>query len=120
MDKARIAELNRRLVRPRHRRQAISRPLGMLSEPPSSRIRRRLFDGGGIEGVVAVIRRGAGSGKPCVVYRVNRLARAGGTIIKRMNILAASDRQAVKTAEQDLDCPVCDVLRDGEKVGEVT
>ena len=54
------------------------------------------------------------------LYRVNKLARAGGTIIKRINILAASDRQAVKTAEQDLDCPVCDVLRDGEMVGEVT
>ena len=54
------------------------------------------------------------------LYRVNKLARAGGTIIKRMNILASSDRQAVRTAEQDLDCPVCEVLRDGDKVGEVT
>jgi hypothetical protein len=53
------------------------------------------------------------------LYRVNKLAKAGGTIIKKMNILAMSDRQAVKTAEQDLDCPVCEVLRDGEKVGEV-
>jgi hypothetical protein len=53
------------------------------------------------------------------LYRVNKLAKAGGTIIKKINILASSDRQAVKTAEQDLDCPVCDVLRDGEKVGEV-
>lgn len=53
------------------------------------------------------------------LYRVNKLASIGGTIIKKINILASSDRQAVKTAEQDLDCPVCDVLRDGEKVGEV-
>ena len=53
------------------------------------------------------------------LYRVNKLARAGGIIIKKMNILASSDRQAVKTAEEDLDCPVCDVLRDGEKIGEV-
>ena len=53
------------------------------------------------------------------LYRVNKLAKAGGTIIKKMNILAMSDRQAVKAAEQDLDCPVCEVLRDGGKVGEV-
>ena len=53
------------------------------------------------------------------LYRVNKLAKAGGTIIKKMNILASSDRQAVKTAEEDLDCPVCDVLRDGEKVGQI-
>lgn len=53
------------------------------------------------------------------LYRVNKLAKAGGSIIKKMNILAATDRQAVKTAEEELDCPICDVLRDGEKVGEV-
>ena len=53
------------------------------------------------------------------LYRVNKLAKAGGQVIKKMNILAPSDRQAVQTAEEELDCPVCDVLRDGEKVGQV-
>lgn len=53
------------------------------------------------------------------LYRVNKLAKAGGAIIRKMNILAQTDQQAVKTAAEDLDCPVCDVLRDGEKIGEV-
>ena len=52
-------------------------------------------------------------------YRVNKLARAGGAIVKRKGILARNDREAVARAEGDPDCPVCDVLRDGEKVGSV-
>lgn len=52
-------------------------------------------------------------------YRVNKLARAGGAIVKRKDILAASDREAVARAASDDDCPVCDVLRDGEKVGSI-
>jgi hypothetical protein len=53
-------------------------------------------------------------------YRVNKLARAGGEIVKRKDILANDDRQAVVRAASDEDCPVCDVWRDGEKVGTVT
>lgn len=53
------------------------------------------------------------------LYRVNKLAKAGGVIIKKLHILAPSDRQAVKQAEESDDCPVCDVLRDGQKVGEI-
>jgi hypothetical protein len=52
-------------------------------------------------------------------YRVNKLARAGGEIVKRKDILASDDRQAVARAESDEDCPVCDVWRDGEKVGSI-
>lgn len=53
------------------------------------------------------------------LYRIDKLARLGGMVIKRKHILAASDRQAVAQAEDSDDCPICDVLRDGEKVGQV-
>jgi hypothetical protein len=53
-------------------------------------------------------------------YRVNKLARPGGVVVKRKDILADDDRQAVARAESDDDCPVCDVWRDGEKVGSIT
>lgn len=51
-------------------------------------------------------------------YRVNKLAGAG-EIVKRKDILADNDRQAVARAESDEDCPVCDVWRDGVKVGSI-
>jgi hypothetical protein len=44
----------------------------------------------------------------------------GGVVVKRKDILAYDDRQAVARAESDDDCPVCDVWRDGEKVGSIT
>lgn len=53
------------------------------------------------------------------LYRVDKLARRGGIVIKKKHILANSDRHAVQQAEESEDCPVCDVLRDGEKVGQV-
>lgn len=53
------------------------------------------------------------------LYRVNKLAKPGGAVIKKKHILAPSDRQAVEQAEDSDDCPICDVLRDGEKVGQV-
>jgi len=53
------------------------------------------------------------------LYRVNKLAKAGGIVIKKKHILAPSDTAAVKQAEDSEDCPVCDVLRDGARVGQV-
>jgi hypothetical protein len=53
------------------------------------------------------------------LYRVNKLAKVGGMIVKKMHILAPSDAQAVKQAAQSDDCPVCDVLHNGETVGQV-
>ena len=50
---------------------------------------------------------------------MNKLAKAGGVVVKRKDILADNDRQAVARAEQDDDCPICDVWRDGEKVGSI-
>jgi hypothetical protein len=53
------------------------------------------------------------------LYRVDKLAKRDGAVVKRRHILANSDRQAVRQAEDSDDCPVCDVLRDGERVGQV-
>ena len=52
-------------------------------------------------------------------YRVNKLASPGGTVIKRKDILASSDKEAIEQAADNADCPICDVLRDGEKVGSI-
>ena len=53
-------------------------------------------------------------------YRVNKLAKVGGVVVKRKDILANDDREAIARTEADPDCPICDVLRDGEKVGSIT
>jgi hypothetical protein len=53
------------------------------------------------------------------LYRVDKLAKVGGTTVKKKYILASSDAQAVEQAEDSDDCPICDVLKDGEKVGQV-
>jgi hypothetical protein len=53
------------------------------------------------------------------LYRVNKLAKAGGVVIKKKHILANSDNQAVEQAADSSDCPVCEVLRDGERVGQI-
>ena len=52
-------------------------------------------------------------------YRINKLAKPGGVVVKKKDILAASDRDAVQHAANSDDCPVCDVLRDGDKVGSI-
>lgn len=52
-------------------------------------------------------------------YRVNKLAGRGGPVIKSKDILANNDREALRTAREFEDCPVCDVLRAGEKVGSI-
>lgn len=53
------------------------------------------------------------------LYRVDKLAKLGGVVIKKKHILAKSDEAAVQQAEDSDDCPICDVVRDGEKVGQV-
>ena len=53
------------------------------------------------------------------LYRVDKLAKAGGTVIKKKHILAPSDRAAVQQAEDSDDCPICDVTRDGETIGQI-
>lgn len=52
-------------------------------------------------------------------YRVNKLAAPGGRVLKKKDILANSDSEAIRRADQDDDCPVCDVWHAGEKIGSV-
>ena len=53
------------------------------------------------------------------LYRINKLTKPGGIVIKKKDVLAASDREAVQKAADSPDCPVCDVLKDGQRVGSV-
>ncbi len=53
------------------------------------------------------------------LYRINKVTKPGGTVLKKKDVLAASDREAVRRAEDSDDCPVCEVLRDGQRVGSV-
>ena len=52
-------------------------------------------------------------------YRVNKLATPDGPVVKKKDILASSDAEAVKAARENGDCPICDILASGEKVGEI-
>jgi hypothetical protein len=52
------------------------------------------------------------------LYRINKLARPGGAVIKKHDVLAGSDEEALRRAENE-DCPVCEVLRDGKAVGQI-
>ena len=54
------------------------------------------------------------------LYRIDKLAKPAGAVIKKKHILAPSDRQAVREAEASPDCPICDVIADnGQKVGQI-
>lgn len=52
-------------------------------------------------------------------YRINKVTSPGGTVLKKKDVLAASDHEALKRAEESPDCPTCDVLRDGEPIGSI-
>jgi hypothetical protein len=51
-------------------------------------------------------------------YRVNKLAKPEGIVVKRKDILAKNDKQAIQAAA-DGDCPICEVWSDGKKVGSI-
>ena len=54
------------------------------------------------------------------MYRVDKLAKHGGLVIKKKHILAPTDQAAVRHAEDSDDCPICDVVRDdGKRVGQI-
>jgi hypothetical protein len=53
-------------------------------------------------------------------YRVNKVAAPGGEVLKKKDILAAHDREALRRAAADEDCPTCDVYRTGVKIGSIT
>lgn len=53
------------------------------------------------------------------LYRINRLPKPAGKVIAKKDVLAASDGQAVKNAQESDDCPICDVFGDGRKIGSI-
>ena len=53
------------------------------------------------------------------MYRINKVTKPGGVVLKKKDVLAASDKEAVQRAQQSDDCPVCEVLRDGQTIGQV-
>ena len=53
------------------------------------------------------------------LYRINKLSKLGGVVLKKKDMLAPSDRDAVQIAADSPDCPVCDVLKDGQHVGSI-
>jgi hypothetical protein len=53
-------------------------------------------------------------------YRINKVVKPDGAVVKTKDVLAPNDQKAVERAEHDPDCPVCEVYRAGKKVGSVT
>jgi len=53
------------------------------------------------------------------LYRINKVSKPGGTVLKKKDVLAVSDKDAVQRAADSADCPVCEVLKDGRPVGSV-
>lgn len=43
----------------------------------------------------------------------------GGAVVKKKDVLARSDGEAMDTARDSADCPICEVFRDGKPVGVV-
>jgi hypothetical protein len=52
-------------------------------------------------------------------YRVYKLRAEKGRIVKGKDVEASDDVRAMARAIADPDCPVCEVWRGSEKVGEV-
>ena len=53
------------------------------------------------------------------LYRINKVEAPGERPLKKQDVLAQSDREALQRAEESVDCPICEVRRDGQVVGMV-
>lgn len=53
------------------------------------------------------------------LYRINKVTKPGGVLVKKKDVLAASDGEAVQRAAESGDCPVCEILKDGQQVGAI-
>ena len=53
------------------------------------------------------------------LYRIDKVAKPGGPVLKKRDVLATSDKEALQRAEESPDCPTCDVLRDGSPIGSI-
>ena len=52
-------------------------------------------------------------------YRINKVAKPNGAVVKKKDILAHNDKEALNVAARDADCPICDVYHAGEKIGSI-
>ena len=52
-------------------------------------------------------------------YRVYKLSDAKGRIVNGKDVFAEDDSEALDKAEQDQDCPVCEVWQGTKMVGSV-
>ena len=53
------------------------------------------------------------------LYRINKVTKPGGIVVKKKDVLARSDNEAVQKAADSQDCPVCEVLKDGQQIGSI-
>lgn len=54
------------------------------------------------------------------LYRIDKVAKPGGTVLKKRHVLASSDKEALQQADDSTDCPICEVIRDdGKAVGSI-
>jgi hypothetical protein len=53
------------------------------------------------------------------LYRINKVNKPGGMVLKKKDVLAVSDEDAVRKAADSQDCPICDVLKDGQHVASI-
>lgn len=53
------------------------------------------------------------------LYRINKVTKLGGLVLKKKDVLAKSDKEAVQRAADSQDCPVCEVLKDGQQIGSI-
>ena len=52
-------------------------------------------------------------------YRINKVGKPDRRVIKKKDILARNNRDAVQAAAADPDCPVCEVWHAGKRVGTI-
>ena len=52
-------------------------------------------------------------------YRINKVTKPGGAVLKKKDVLAASHSEALQQAAESPDCPVCEVLKDGQQIGAI-
>ena len=53
------------------------------------------------------------------LYRINKVTKPGGVVVKKKDVLAASDGEALQRAAESSDFPVCEILKDGQQVGSI-
>ena len=52
-------------------------------------------------------------------YRVYKLREPKGRIVKGKDLHASDDQQAMQEAQDDEDCPICEVWQGTKKVGSI-